>query len=163
MSNDTDTVIANDNYIKSTWCRFKNAFTELSFWRELIAYFILGSLGLWLPCFLNMPGANTVFEPMNVLTFGLVTLFIILEARVFMAENDDGRSPGTTKVIVLVGFVFLCIGYVKGVLTNGMAIAWGISWVHLSLFFTILIWIVNHVNTSRYDSKNINSMLGGNV
>lgn len=163
MNNNTNTVIANENYIKSTWYRLKNAFTELSFWREFIAYFILGTLGLWLPFFLEMPGANTLFEPMNVLTYGLVTLFIILEARVFMAENDDGRSPGTTKVIVLVGVIFLCIGYVKGVLTSGAALFWGVNWIHLSLFFTVLIWIVNHVNTSKYDSKNINSMLGGNV
>ncbi|WP_155243328.1 hypothetical protein [Serratia plymuthica] len=113
--------------------------------------------------FLDMPGVDTVFEPMNVLTFGVVTLFIILEARFFMAESDDGRSPEKTKIIVLVGFVFLCIGYVKGVLTSGDSIFFGVSWIHLSLFLTILIWFINHVNTSRYDPKDINSMLGGNV
>ncbi|HGA9354026.1 TPA: hypothetical protein ACIUA4_004556, partial [Salmonella enterica subsp. enterica serovar Saintpaul] len=72
-------------------------------------------------------------------------------------------SPGVTKLIVLLGVILLCIGYVKGVVTNGTPLFWGMGWVHISLFFTMLVWLLNHVNTSRYDPKGINEMLGGSV
>ncbi|WP_297205635.1 hypothetical protein [uncultured Pluralibacter sp.] len=163
MSDDSNTITSSDSYIKSTGIRCINAMCALSFWREFIAYFILGSMGLWLPPFLGASGANAVFDPMNVLTFGLVTLFIILEARLFMDKNDDAKSPGVTKLIVLLGVILLCIGYVKGVVTNGTPLFWGMGWVHISLFFTMLVWLLNHVNTSRYDPKGINEMLGGSV
>ncbi|MBS4688485.1 hypothetical protein J4G63_14685 [Aeromonas sobria] len=163
MSNERNTVVSGGNYIKSTCQRGRNAFKSLSFWREFIAYFILGSMGLWLPAFLSIPSASKVFEPLNVLTFGVATLCITLEARLFMSTSDDDQSSGVTKLIVLVGVFFLGIGYVKGVMTNGNPIILDINWVHISLFLTIIVWLINHINTSRYNERDVNNMLGGDV
>ncbi|MGN5054376.1 hypothetical protein ACTG2D_08645 [Aeromonas veronii] len=163
MSNNNHAVVSRENYLKSTCKRGGNALKSLSFWREFIAYFILGSMGLWLPVFLALPGASKVLDPVNVLTFGAVTLFITLEARFFMSMSDDNKSAGITKLIVLVGVFLLGVGYVKGVITAGNPVFLCFSWVHISLLFTIFIWFLNHINTSRYDGKDVNNMLGGNL
>lgn len=163
MSNNDRTVVSKENYFNSVYKRAGNALKSLSFWREFIAYFILGSMGLWLPAFLALPGASKVFDPVNVLTFGVVTLFITLEARFFMSVSDDDKSAGITKLIVLVGVFLLGVGFVKGIITAGSPVVLCFSWVHICLLFTIFIWFINHVNTSQYDEKDVNNMLGGNL
>lgn len=150
---------------ESYWFFFKNrakrAFRRFQFWREFFLYFFIGSMGLWVPYCLDLSSDALLFDPINSLTFGIVTLCVILESRLFMSEADDRKMPEVTKLIVFILTVSLALTYIKGVKSGGESLFLFLNWVNISLVVTIILWIIHHVNSSRYDSESTNGMLGG--
>lgn len=150
-------VTSEDPYFSTLWSRFKNAIKRIEFWRGFIAIFFFGGMGIWIPYCFDWPGYLTLYEPQAIFTFGIATLAIILEARLFMERDDDGKWSNCNKLIVFIIVVISLVLSIKSGISNDHSM--GIFTLLLILF----IWIYNHINQSIYDNScNINP-LGGDV
>ncbi|MGA4653449.1 hypothetical protein [Enterobacter hormaechei] len=161
MDTQNKVTVASESYCYNFKARAKRAVKKFEFWRELFLYFFIGSMGLWVPYAFELSDNALLFDPINALTFGVATLCVILEARIFMSDSDDRKMPEITKLIVLGLTIVLVLTYIKGVKSHGGNIFLFLNWVNISLGATIILWFIHHVNSSRYDSESTNGMLGG--
>jgi drug/metabolite transporter (DMT)-like permease len=156
-------VVSNENYFCMIFFRFRNAVKCIKFWREAIAIFFFGSMGVWLPYFFNWTGYSNLFDPKTVFTFGVATMVMILEARIFMTEEEDSKSSGITKLFVFVGTTLALLAYFKSISISAISPLNAICWVQGGLALTALVWLFNVINRAEYDPSMMNSALGGDV
>ena len=156
-------IVNSENYFCVIFFRFINACRCIKFWREAIAIFFFGSMGVWLPYFFDWAGYSILLDPKTVFTFGVATMVMILEARIFMTEEEDNKSSGITKLIVFVGTTFALLAYFKSISLSITSPLEAISWVRKGLLLTALVWLFNIINKAEYDDSSITGSLGGKV
>lgn len=156
-------IVSSDSYFKVFFSRLFKAIRCLKFWRGAIAIFFFGSMGIWLPNFYGWDGYFNVFDPKTVFTFGVTTMVMILEARIFMTEEEDNKSPALTKLLVFIGTTFALLSYFKSITLSAASPENAIFWVKLGLILTALVWLINVINQSEYDKSVMTGSLGGDV
>lgn len=157
------------DYFISLFKRFCVAFTSLKFWTEGLIVFVLGGLGIWWPLYFNWKGYNNFFYPEPWFTYGLATLMIILGQRLFMKEEDDIHiMPNRLILFILILAGSLMFG--KSVklyfdFTNDTTrnLSFDYSLTKYGMFITLLAWVIHFIGNNKYDDKNANDVLGGNV
>lgn len=117
----------------------------------------LGTLGLWLPVFLNWAGASSLLDARSLFIFGVATLAMVVERRMFISSEHDNKFTTVTKSFVLFGSIAVVIIYGKAMSANSE------SWALFAIFLTFIIWFYNFVNNSKFDSNTLNGSLGGDV
>lgn len=150
-------IISSDSYLRVTVSRCCRALKSNVFWREFIAVFFLGTLGLWLPVFLNWAGASSLLDARSLFIFGVATLAMVVERRMFISSEHDNKFTTVTKSFVLFGSIAVVIIYGKAMSANSE------SWALFAIFLTFIIWFYNFVNNSKFDSNTLNGSLGGDV
>lgn len=156
-------IVSSENYFYIFFSRLFNAIRCIKFWRGAIAIFFFGSMGVWVPTFFDWTGYTSVFDPKTVFTFGVATMVMILEARIFMTEEDDNKSSSLTKLLIFVGATLALLSYFKSITLAVTSPINAICWVKAGLIITVLVWLINVINQSEYDKSVMTGSLGGDV
>jgi len=156
-------IVSEDNYFYVIVSRLFNAFQCIKFWREAIAIFFFGSMGVWLPVFFEWAGYASVFDPKTVFTFGIATMVMVLESRMFMTTEEDNKRSKLTMLVVFVGSFLAVLAYFKSITISLVEPEEAIVWVKRGLFITAAVWLYNVINKSEYDSSLMTGALGGDV
>lgn len=156
-------MVTKESYLKLLKTRGGNALRSFELWRECIAIFFFGSMGFWIPYFFNWEGYDRLFDPKTIFTFGVATIVMILEARLFLDVEQDNRSPNVTKLIIFVGSFTTILFYFKSISIYPSDPECAFYLVILGLFFTFLIWLFNFINRSDFDGSGLTGSLGGDV
>lgn len=151
-------IVSSDSYFKITLSRCCNALKSGVFWREFIAVFIFGTLGLWLPVFFNWSSSTSLLEPKSLFIFGVATLVMVVEKRMFMCSSQDNKFTTITKSFVLFGSIGAVIVYGKAMTTLESE-----NWAVGAMLLTVFIWLYNFVNNSTFDNNALNGSLGGDI
>lgn len=154
-------VTTDDNYFNVLKIRAINASISptLLLWRELFVIFFLGTIGVWVPFMFDWPGNDILLRPEAVFTFGIATMVVILERRLFLDISEDGKFFTATKFIIFILFIVSFLSYLKGI--HATEVNSSSRWINLALSLTFLAWFYNHINNSRYDETSLLSVLGG--
>ncbi|MBY8048815.1 hypothetical protein KW482_18985 [Vibrio fluvialis] len=155
-------ITSSESYIKVTVLRCCKALKSSMFWREFIAVFLFGTLGLWLPVFLNWAGATRLLDARSLFIFGVATLAMVVEKRMFISADQDNKFTSITKSIVLFGSIAAVIIYGKA-MVSGMSLDESENWVIFAFSLTFFIWFYNFFNDARFDHNSLNGSLGGDV
>ncbi|MDO6620404.1 hypothetical protein [Shewanella sp. 6_MG-2023] len=156
-------IVSQDNYFYVLIARFLNALKCIRFWREGFVIFFFGSMGVWLPVFFGWIGYTSIFDPKTVFTFGIATMVMILEARIFMSPEDDNKYSKFTLLVVFLGSIFAVLAYFKSITITTTDPESAISWVQRGLLITGIVWLYNVINKSEYDPTLMTGTLGGDI
>lgn len=155
-------ITSSESYIKVTLLRSCKALRSSVFWREFIAVFLFGTLGLWLPVFLDWSGATSLLDPRSLFIFGVATLAMVVEKRMFISPDQDNKFTSITKSVVLFGSITAVIIYGKA-MVSGMPLDESNNWAICAFLLTFFIWFYNFFNDARFDHNSLNGSLGGDV
>ncbi len=156
-------IVTQDKYLYVVFARLFNAFQCLKFWREALAIFFFGSMGVWLPVFFDWVGYSSVFDPKTVFTFGIATMVMVLESRIFMSPEDDNKYSNFTLLVVFLGSVLAFLAYFKSITISVSEPIEAVTWVKRGFFVMAFVWLYHVINKSDYDPSLMNGALGGDV
>lgn len=155
------------SYFKAFFIRSWRAIRTIPFWVELLVVLPLSCLGVWFPWLFDWSGSENILNPSPWFTFGVATLMIIIANRLFMPEEKDKFLMANKLVLLIPTFAAVIIygkslhDFINFVPSKGVVFDY--SYIKLAILLTIFVWLVNYIHVDKFDNKNANAPLGGDL